>query len=100
VSLQNFPVTAVISSCVDLNVFQRGGPARDLTIKLEELSGVTGGWRETHTATMHTGSTSRFCDSVIFRLLVVFAYWEEKKRPPPIAAVMSIHSHLTVVCKI
>ena len=38
--------------CVDLNVFQRGDPARDLTIKFEELSGVIGGWRDT--APMHT----------------------------------------------
>jgi len=35
---------------VDWNVFQRGGPARDLTIKLEELNVVTGGWREKDTA--------------------------------------------------
>jgi hypothetical protein len=54
VSSQNFRVTAVISRLCRYECFQRGGPARDPTIKFEELSGVTGGWRETDTATMHT----------------------------------------------
>jgi hypothetical protein len=59
-----------------VNVLQRGGQARDLTIKLE-LSGVTGGWRATDTAAMYTWSPSLFYGSVIFFVLVVFAYWQK-----------------------
>jgi len=46
--LTEFPCHGFYLRTVDLNVLQRGGPARDLTIKLEETNGVTDGWRETH----------------------------------------------------